>query len=87
MLYESPACPGITTIVADPEDIALAKVVAWREKDKDWLKSGLRSGIFSLDRMVARLPRMPDAAPASRELTRRLAWLASECSLPVGLSE
>ncbi len=80
--YESSGCPGVTVIVADPEDIALPKIVAWREKDKDWLKSGLRSGIFPLNLMTARLPRMPDTAPGLGEMMRRLAWLAAECALP-----
>ena len=36
--------PDVPEIVADPEDIALPKIVAWREKDKDWLKSALGPG-------------------------------------------
>lgn len=80
--YESPGCPGITAIVADPADIALAKMVAWREKDKAWLMSGLRSGLFDLGLMATRLPRMPDRAPERGEMKHRLAWLAAECALP-----
>ncbi|WP_267423788.1 DUF6036 family nucleotidyltransferase [Methylobacterium sp. GC_Met_2] len=80
-LYASAGCPGITVIVPDPDDVALAKAVAWREKDKDWLTSGLRSRLLSIDAMAGRLPGMPAAAPSGGEMKRRLVWLASECEL------
>ncbi|MCJ2070192.1 hypothetical protein MKK75_15530 [Methylobacterium sp. J-030] len=81
-LYESAGCPGISVTVPDPTDVALAKAVAWREKDRTWLASGLRSKLFALDAMAAHLPRMPPSAPGSAEMKRRLGWLAAECALP-----
>ena len=80
-LYAGEGCPGVTAIVPDPNDVALAKVVAWRDKDRDWLRSGIRAGLFSLDDMTSRLPRMPADAPDGSEMKRRLAWLAAECEV------
>jgi len=64
--YSSPACPGVTAIVPEENDLALAKLVAWREKDIDWLRTGVAHRILSLDQMEARLDRLPspDAAPS-----------------------
>ncbi|MCJ2058485.1 hypothetical protein MKL09_18260 [Methylobacterium sp. J-048] len=81
IIYESTGCPGVTAVVPDPDDLALSKAVAWRDKDKAWLKSGVRAKLFSLHTMAARLVRMPDRAPAIDEMTRRLAWLAAECGV------
>ncbi|KMO33804.1 hypothetical protein VQ03_24475 [Methylobacterium tarhaniae] len=61
--------------------MALAKLVAWREKDRDWLQSGLKAGLFSLTEMQSRLDRMPKSAPDGGELLRRLSVLAATCRL------
>ncbi len=63
--YTSPACPGVTAIVPEENDLALAKLVAWREKDIEWLREGVTHGIFSLLEMEARFDRMPAADAAS----------------------
>jgi hypothetical protein len=47
--------------VPEENDLALAKLVAWREKDISWLKVGVAHRILSLDEMAARLDRMPAA--------------------------
>ena len=82
--YTSPDCPGVTLIVPDPDpdpnDIAIAKLVAWREKDRHWLSIGLTSKILSLARISERLPLVPVAdadAIALAELQRRLSVLAA----------
>jgi hypothetical protein len=78
--YSSPACPGVTAIVPEENDLALAKLVAWREKDIDWLREGVVHRILSLDKMQSRLDRMPRGDPASGapdpgELRRRMLLL------------
>jgi hypothetical protein len=75
--YSSPACEGVTAIVPDENDLALAKLVAWREKDIDWLRAGVVHRILSLDVMESRLDRMPPGDPASgnpgiKELRERM---------------
>jgi hypothetical protein len=81
--YESSECPGVTAIVPEENDIALAKVVAWREKDIAWLKDGVAAGVLSLQKMGDRLALMPVADPnrGARELqilNDRLRILASK---------
>lgn len=57
--YNPPDAPGVTAILPDANDIALAKLVAWREKDIDWLEIGIQAGVLSLDVMKGRLASMP----------------------------
>jgi hypothetical protein len=68
---------GVTAICPEPNDIALAKICAWREKDRTWLESGLRNGMLDLSKMRARLSKMPSHAPDRNELVRRLDALAA----------
>lgn len=84
--YRGSGCPGVTAIVPDIDDVALAKVVAWRDKDKSWIVSGIWARLFSLERMAARLDRMPEAAPDVAEIMRRLNWLATACGVPFSAS-
>jgi hypothetical protein len=58
-------------IVPDLNDIALAKLVAWREKDRVWLEAGVRALILKPASMRERLDRMPEVIPRA-ELERRL---------------
>ena len=55
------------------EDIAIAKLCAWREKDQAWLREAFRSGVAKADKAAALLRgALPEAAPAREELARRL---------------
>jgi hypothetical protein len=42
--YSPQDAPGVTAILPDVNDIALSKLVAWREKDIDWLEERASSG-------------------------------------------
>jgi hypothetical protein len=60
-------------ICPSAEDIAIAKLCAWREKDQAWLREAFRSGVAQVDEVTALLSgTMPDEAPAADELTRRI---------------
>ena len=72
MTYQSPDAPGITAIIPEPDDIALAKLCAWRPKDIDWLVAAASSAIINLDAMRARLGTMPARAGDIRTLADRL---------------
>jgi hypothetical protein len=62
-----------TALCPSAEDIAIAKLCAWREKDQAWLREAFRSGIANAARARALLGgALPDTAPALGELTRRL---------------
>ncbi len=80
--YESPGCLGALAIVPEENDIALAKMVAWREKDIAWLKEGVSARVLSLEKMRARIPSLPPAdpergMPAHHILKERLRILAA----------
>jgi hypothetical protein len=62
-----------TAICPSANDIAIAKLTAWREKDQAWLREALRSGIAKADRIAALLQTtLSPSAPAADELARRL---------------
>ena len=66
-----------TAVCPSADDIAIAKLCAWREKDQAWLREAFRSGIASADRVAALLGmELPDEAPARDELVRRVAVAA-----------
>lgn len=46
---------GITVLIPDPNDIAIAKLCAWREKDRQWLEEGLRLKILDKAKIRQRL--------------------------------
>jgi hypothetical protein len=60
-------------ICPSADDIAIAKLCAWRDKDRQWLRDALQAGIVSAATIGALLSGdMPDAAPDASELSRRL---------------
>ena len=62
-----------TAVCPSAEDIAVAKLCAWREKDQGWLREAFCSGVAKADRMRELLRgALPDAAPDRVELHRRL---------------
>ena len=66
-----------TAVCPSADDIAIAKLCAWRGKDQDWLREAFKAGIARVD-SVAELLRTglsPDA-PGHEELARRLAVVA-----------
>ncbi|QCI67582.1 DUF6036 family nucleotidyltransferase [Phreatobacter stygius] len=84
--YHGPDCPGVIAIVPEENDIALAKLVAWREKDQVWLIHGLNAGILHLQTMADRLNQLPDTdpdrgVPPRGELERRLRQLGATCKI------
>ncbi|HMK80027.1 MAG TPA: DUF6036 family nucleotidyltransferase [Xanthobacteraceae bacterium] len=84
--YTSAECPGVVALVPEENDVALAKVVAWRDKDQAWLHEGVRSGILSVRQMAARVDLMPppnaEAIPPAREvLKQRLRLLAARANI------
>jgi hypothetical protein len=64
-----------TAICPSADDIAIAKLCAWREKDQAWLREGLRSGIVKAGSVAALLQTaLPIEAPKPDELARRLEY-------------
>lgn len=84
--YMGEECPGVIAIVPDEDDVALAKLAAWREKDQAWLAEGAKAGVISLERMASRLSLMPQpnadgTPPARRILADRLRSLAARSNI------
>ena len=64
-----------TAICPSANDIAIAKLCAWRDKDQSWLREALRSGIVKTDSTAALLrTELPAEAPDPNELVRRLEY-------------
>ena len=68
---------GVSVLVPDIDDIAIAKMMAWREKDKDWLRAGVRSQILDPDAMRRRLPLAPVLDLPKVEVERRMDAVAA----------
>ena len=62
---------GILVLVPDINDIALAKTVAWREKDQEWLCAGVRSLILDPAKMQSRLAKLSPRDLPWPEIERR----------------
>lgn len=72
--YPVPAVSDTFLWIPDSNDVALAKLCAWREKDQDWLKAAVGSDLVEWDVMASRLSGLiqTDHTPPTAELTRRL---------------
>jgi len=70
--------PSIRVTVPDLGDVALSKMVAWREKDVGWLEDAAMLGRIDPVAMAARIDAMPlhRIEMPSEELNRRLQVLA-----------
>jgi hypothetical protein len=70
MVYESPATNGVVAVVPHPDDIALSKLCAGREKDMDWVAAGVQSGLIDLDKVASRVERLPERPDVDRAVVR-----------------
>lgn len=72
-----PGAPGVEVIVPDLNDIALAKMMAWRDKDRDWLIAGVRSKILDPRLMRERIALLPPDETPAPEIQRRMDSVAA----------
>ncbi len=89
---ELPTAPGITCICPDINDLALSKTIAWRDKDKDWIRAGLLANVLDLAVMAQRAPSIDDqrAPPADvmagrLEMLGRVAGVRTTTALSLGV--
>ena len=62
-----------TALCPSAEDIAIAKLCAWRDKDQVWLREAFRSGVAKAPEAAKLLHgELPEIAPAIDELMRRM---------------
>ncbi|MGE0501030.1 MAG: DUF6036 family nucleotidyltransferase [Rhizobiaceae bacterium] len=72
-----PGAQGAVLWVPDVNDVALAKMCAWRDKDREWLEAAIRDKVIAVGAMRSRLADIvqTDHTPSLSELSRRLDWL------------
>jgi hypothetical protein len=76
--YHGPAAPGVIALCPDPNDVAIAKLCAWRDKDIAWLRDALVAGIVGVAAMRQQLGAgLPAEAPPAVEVERRLSALVA----------
>lgn len=76
-----PTAPGTTCICPALEDVALAKLCAWREKDRLWLTAARKAGLVTGAALKGRARAIIDTrAPQPEEIERRIDALATEPS-------
>lgn len=66
---------GVSGICPHPSDLAISKLAAWREKDREFVAALLRHGITTLEQIEERLSELDDAT-ASRIRSRLRSVLA-----------
>jgi hypothetical protein len=66
LTIQTPATGGVKAICPEPHDLAISKLVAWRDKDREYVRALLAHGIISLDELRSR------AAELEPELAARV---------------
>jgi hypothetical protein len=61
IIIRSDATEGVTGICPHPSDLAVSKLAAWREKDREFLAVLLRHHIATPDEIESRLSELDDA--------------------------
>jgi hypothetical protein len=76
--FRTPRTGGVTAWCLDPNDLFAAKLVAWREKDQQFLRAMLNHKLARPAVILDRIQDLPIAPRQSDELTSRLAQLVAE---------
>ena len=64
VIIRSESTAGVIGICPDPSDLAISKLAAWREKDREFIASVLRHGITTTAEIEERLTELDDATAA-----------------------
>ena len=64
VIIESEATGGVVGICPHPSDLAISKLAAWREKDREFVAALLRHGITTPAELEQRLPELDEATAA-----------------------
>lgn len=78
--YSSPDSGGAIAIIPSIDDIALSKLVAWREKDRDWIAAAIAHGLADPARMAQLARKLPAGDIPAAEIRRRLAAIGKPSS-------
>ena len=69
--------PRFTGLCLDKEDLCVAKLVAFREKDRNFVAALLTANLVDADLIAERLPTVP--AEHGTAVERALTWLTTTC--------
>jgi len=72
----TPTNSHAVAICPEPNDLAVAKLVSGREKDLDWVQSGLRAGLFDPDTIHRRLDTTAAPTTTVTQARKRLRAMA-----------
>ena len=73
VVVRSEATGGVTGVCPHPADLAVSKLAAWREKDRDFIAALLRHRITTLDEIEGRLEEVESGlAAAIRQRLKRV---------------
>lgn len=72
----TPANSHAVAICPEPNDLAVAKLVSGRDKDLDWVRVGVRAGLFEIETLRGRLPDAPAGEAVLAQAQQRLAAMA-----------
>lgn len=64
VIIQSAATAGVTGICPHPADLAVSKLAAWREKDREFISALLRHGITTHSEIESRLMELDDVTAA-----------------------
>jgi hypothetical protein len=63
LTIETPATGGVKAICPEPHDLAISKLVAWRDKDQDYVRTLIAHGIVDAGELRSRADELdPDVA-------------------------
>jgi hypothetical protein len=68
----TPSTGGVTGICPHPSDLAVSKLAAWREKDREFVRALVQHGIVTIDELRMRLSEL-ESATAERLRSRLVA--------------
>ncbi|WP_342359057.1 DUF6036 family nucleotidyltransferase [Terrarubrum flagellatum] len=76
-IFSSEDSGGATAVIPSINDIALSKLVAWREKDREWIAAAIAHGFADPDQIAGIAASLPPTDTPPEELQRRLAVIGN----------
>ncbi len=76
--FRTPRTGGVTAWCLEPHDLFASKLVAWREKDQQFLRAMLKHSLARPKLVVERITDLPISASRREELNQRLQGLITD---------
>ena len=75
-ILDTPATGQARGLCLEPHDLAASKLAAWREKDRDYVRVLLESGLVSKRTLLSRVRSLHGPSPASRAMM--VDWISAQ---------